>query len=616
MNRLWAIAALACLSATTLTAQGKYYWQQRAEYEMKIDVDADKHQYEGEQTIKYYNNSPDTLTRVFYHLYFNAFQPGSMMDVRSRSLPDPDRRVRDRISKLTPDEIGYIKPTCFEQDGECVKDYKVEGTIMEVPLLKPLLPGESTNLKMQWDAQVPLQVRRSGRDNSEGIDFSMSQWYPKLVEYDENGWHPNPYVGREFYGVWGDFDVKIKIDKEYIVGGTGYLQNADEVGYGYEEEGTTVKRPKGKKLMWHFVAPDVHDFVWAADPDYKHVKYDTGFGTMLHFLYQEGEGMEEWTKLPAITADAMRIANRRFGKYPYKQYSVIQGGDGGMEYAMATLITGKRNLGSLVGVTVHEMMHSWYQGLMATDEARYAWMDEGFTVYAEEEIFDELNPKYNIDPNFAPHKGSYRGYAALVQRGLEEPLTTHADHFDTNFAYGIASYSKGNIFLTQLEYIIGEAALARAMLRYYDLWKYKHPEASDFIRIAENESNMVLDWYQDYWVNGTKTIDYGISEVKANGNKTTLELVRIKQMPMPLDVEVKLRDGSTMHYYIPLQLMRNDKPATADQPDRIIADDWQWTHPLYELEMDVSKADILSITIDPSERMADLERDNNVYTAP
>ncbi|HET6528865.1 MAG TPA: M1 family peptidase, partial [Balneolaceae bacterium] len=181
-------------SAFTLVSYGQWrdYWQQRVEYVMEIDVDAENHQFTGTQKLTYHNNSPDTLDRVFYHLYFNAFQPGSMMDVRSRTILDPDSRVGDRIYHLPKDEIGYQHINKLTQDGEPV-EYFVDGTILEVTLDEPILPGESTVFYMEFESQVPRQIRRSGWMNKEGVEFSMSQWYPKISEYDEDGWHPTPY---------------------------------------------------------------------------------------------------------------------------------------------------------------------------------------------------------------------------------------------------------------------------------------------------------------------------------------------------------------------------------------------------------------------------------------
>ena len=184
------------------------YWQQHIDYTMSIDVDAENHQYKGTQQVIYTNNSPDELTKVYYHLYFNAFQPGSQMDVRSLNIKDPDSRVRDRISKLNAAEIGYIKVKSLKQNGSAIS-FETVGTVLEVTLNTPIKSGKSVTLDMIFDAQIPLQVRRTGRDNKEGVALSMSQWYPKMAEYDFEGWHTSPYIAREFHAVWGNFDVKI-----------------------------------------------------------------------------------------------------------------------------------------------------------------------------------------------------------------------------------------------------------------------------------------------------------------------------------------------------------------------------------------------------------------------
>jgi len=214
-------------------------WQQHALYDMDIDLDVETNRFTGTQEIKYTNNSPDELDRVYYHLYFNAFQPGSMMDERSRTIADPDKRVGDRISKLSEKEIGYQKVKSLTMNGKACKIY-TEGTILEVDLPMAIKPGQTVKLEMEFEAQVPLQVRRTGRDSKEGIRYSMTQWYPKLCEYDYQGWHANPYVGREFYGIWGDFDVKITLDKKYMVGASGELQNKKKIGMGYTD--TTCTR--------------------------------------------------------------------------------------------------------------------------------------------------------------------------------------------------------------------------------------------------------------------------------------------------------------------------------------------------------------------------------------
>ncbi len=612
------VSVLICLIGLTLYSFAQAdRWQQKANYSMEIDFDVENHQFTGKQKIVYTNNSPEDLNRVFYHLYFNAFQPNSMMDVRSRTIADPDSRVKSRIQNLSADEQGWHKIKSVKHNGKDVK-FEVEGTILEVELSSAIKSGSTATLEMEFHSQVPVQVRRSGRDSKEGIDYSMSQWYPKLCEYDYQGWHANPYVGREFHGIWGDFDVKISIDKDYILGASGYLQNPNEIGHGYETG--TVKRPAGEKLTWHFKAPNVHDFFWGADPDYTHDTYTIKGGSIeLHFLYQKNEKTEEvWKMSQPIMEKALGFIEKKYGEYPYKQYSFVQGGDGGMEYPMGTLITGERPLGSLIGVMVHEWMHSWYQMVLGTNEALYAWMDEGFTSYASSEVMNFLTKEGAFpgqEPSDNPHTGSYMGYKNLAQSGYEEPMTTHADHFRTNFAYSMASYVKGAVFLHQLEYIVGESAFDKGMLDYYNTWKFKHPNTNDFIRIMELNSDMELDWYKEHWVNSTNTIDYGVASVEQGDAKkeTVINLEKIGVMPMPVDVIVTEKDGTQHIHHIPLRIMRGEKAQENKELDYTVEEDWPWTHPTYSFTIDCPLKKIEKVEIDHTKRMADLDRSNNVW---
>ena len=571
---------------------------------MDIDVDVKKNQYEGEQTLVYTNNSPDVLDRVFYHLYFNAFQPGSEMDVRSLSIEDPDRRVGDRISKLGPDEIGYIKPTKLTQDGKKL-NYEVVGTVLEVQLNAPIQPGATTTFKMEWDAQVPLQVRRSGRDNAEGIKLSMTQWYPKIAEYDFQGWHADPYIGREFHSPWGDFDVTIHIDKDYMVAGTGY--SAENVMG--DNNYTKVKKGKKGKRTWHFTAPKVHDFTWAADNEYVHDQYEGPDGVTLNFYYKNNpEIKENWKKLQPKTAEMLAFFNEKIGPYPFKQYSVIQGGDGGMEYAMCTLITGNRQFGSLMGVTAHELAHTWFQFLMATNEGKHEWMDEGFTSYISGEAMNVINKENK--PN--PHTRSYRGYQGLALSGREQPATTHADRYAYNGVYSTIAYSKGLVFLAQLEYIIGKENLAKTLNRYFDEWSFKHPTPNDFIRVAEKVSGAELDWYLMDFMQTTNKIDYAIKEVVPGKSGTKVTLERIGLMGMPIDLDVIYEDGSKEQFYIPLQMMRAEKPNSNTGMTRTQVKDWAWAYPTYELTIPTGKK-VKSMMIDASMLLADVDRENNTW---
>lgn len=590
-------------------AQSDSYWQQHVDYTMDIDVDVDKYQYKGIQKLVYTNNSPDTLDVVFYHLQFNSFQPGSEMDVRLHHISDPDGRMAEnkgtredpqyesRIAKLSPDEIGYQKIQSLKQDGKDVA-YEAHGSIMKVNLNQPILPGTKTTFDMKFEAQVPVQIRRSGRNNADGVALSMSQWYPKLAEYDFEGWHANAYIAREFHGVWGNFDVTIHIDKDYTIGGTGYLQNPQEIGHGYEDPSKELKVKKGKKLSWHFIAPDVHDFTWAADPDYIHTKVQGENDVTLHFFYKDDPEIKaNWELLPEKTQKILAYFNKHIGQYPYKQYSVIQGGDGGMEYAMCTLITGGRKLSSLISVTSHEFAHSWFQFVLASNETKHPWMDEGFTSYISSHAMNEIMERNKEVPN----SGAYNNYYYLAASSKQEPLSTYADRYESNTVYGISAYSMGSIYLSQLGYIIGEDHLAETIKRFYTDFKFKHPTPNDISRTAEKVSGLQLAWYLNYWTQTTKQIDYSVTV--ETGNKVVLN--RVGTFPMPIDLEVTFEDGTKQLYNIPLQMMYGNKPTKAE-----VLSPWSWVQPNYIFE--TAKA-IAKVQIDPMGFMADVDKENNTW---
>lgn len=594
-------------------------WQQRVKYNISVTMDVVTNRFTGTEKLEYTNNSPDTLSKVYFHLYWNAFQPGSSMDIRSLELGktriaeprkewdglDWDSRVKDRIGKLTPEEIGYqhVKSIRINGAEQMVKEHE---TILEVLLGKPILPKSKVQMELVFEAQVPLQVRRSGRDNKEGIRYSMSQWYPKLVEYDYQGWNANPYIAREFYGVWGDYDVNITIDKNYMVAAGGDLQNANELGFGYETPGVKIKASSGTMNIWKWQANNVHDFMWAADPGYKMITRRLKDGPLIRVVYKAVDSLENrWQAMADTAALAYPIIAKTFGAYPYKTYTFVQGGDGGMEYPMATLL---RSAG--IGTAIHEWMHSWYQMMLGTNESLYPWMDEGFTDYASTRVIATLRdaPGFWFD-------GSYRGYYNLVKSGLEEPASTHSDHYNTNYAYGNAAYSKGSVFISQLGYIVGDSTRDKIMLAYYNQWRFKHPNPNDFIRVAEKLSNMELDWYKEYWINTTKTIDYAVGDINVKDGKGFITVRRAGKMPMPVDVLITYKDGAQEMHYIPLNLMYGEKPAESKVP-RTVHPEWRWTHPDYTFAITRNIGLIRSIEIDPSLRLADVNRSNNKLVIP
>lgn len=596
--------------------QAQCYWQQKVDYQMDIDMDVKKHQYNGKMKLIYTNHSPDVLNKVYFHLYYNAFQPESAMDYRLRNIADPDSRMtinkgtkekpvyESKIQRLKPDQIGKHEISRIEQNGRAL-EFKYMGTILEVTLAEPLESNASTTFAMEWKAQIPQIIRRGGRDNKEGIDFSMAQWYPKMAEYDNEGWHLDEYIAREFYAPFGDFDVKITLPSNYIVGGSGELLNKNQMpAY------SSAKIKKNTKNTWHFRAKNIHDFAWAADPDFKVDEQIVNEQLTVYYVYDKNLAeiySKNWKSVQTDVARFFGMMGERFGKYPWSTYSIVQGGDGGMEYGTTTLITARRKLPSLRGVIFHEAAHSWFQQLFAFNETRDEWMDEGFTSYAEATMLDKLLPENERAVN--PYLSAYGGYFRLALSSYEEPLSLLSDYYDLNYAYSIAAYYKGQVYLSQLGYIIGEDALKETFKQFYEQWKFKHPKADDFKKIAQDVSGINLKWYNNLWINTTRTIDYAVSDVQ----KKSFVLSNQSNFPMPLDVRVEFTDGTQQLYYIPTLAMRGSKKTETQFYKGIKSEmllPWEWTQPEYSVQ---TSKEIKKIEIDYTGRLADVNRENNVY---
>ena len=610
-----------CGFALALSAQAQdNHWQQQADYQMNVTMNVKNFQYKGVQKVTYINNSPDTLTTVFFHLYFNAFQPNSEMDANLQTLPDPDGRMatnvgtpqrpiyESRIAKLNPDEIGYLRVKKLTQDG-VPATISHESTILKVTLPTPILPHSRTVLGLDFEGQVPVMIRRAGRNSPDGVALSMAQWYPKMVAYDHKGWHTTEYLGREFYGVWGNFDVKITLDKTYLVGASGVLQNPNEIGFGYEDKGVKVPTTKAATKTWHFIAERVHDFTWAADPQYVHDKHQLADGKTIHFIYKKYK--DTWKQIQEPMLKVFDYYNQLIGKYPWPQYSFIQGGDGGMEYAMCTLMVGNEKYERLVGTAAHELAHAWFQHLLATDEAAYPWMDEGFTSYIEYLAEDQI---LKTKKTANPFDSAYKGYFGLVKSGFQEPTITHSDRFATNYAYSVTAYYKGLLFLTQLDYLMGNEALQKTLKRYYNEYAFKNPTPNDFIRIAEKVSGMQLQWFLNEFMETDHTADYAISKVEGKGNKTEVTLKRVGRLPLSIDLWVTDKAGNIRYVYVPLRMTYAEKPNTYPAYPRTVLPAWGWGNPTYTFTLDMPLEDIKSITLDPENKSVDTDKENNSFS--
>lgn len=594
-----------------VAAQQNAYYQQYAQYKMDVDVDATNFTYAGKQTIIYTNNSPDELKVIYFHLYWNAFKPNSMMDQRVQSQgKSGDSRLQvngiSRLASIPKDQEGAQNIHWIKQNGKNIK-FDIQETIMKVYLDKPVKANSTTTLTMEWDAVIPQQIRRAGRNNSEGIDLTMTQWYPKIAEYDYDGWATFDYVGREFHSPFADFEVNIKIDKDYVIGAGGTLENPSEVK-GYQSN-ASVKTDSKNKATWKWTAKNILDFAFAADRDYTVENFTILDGPKIYYVYQKSDKTIFWeTSKPYITK-FFQIMNATFGRYVYPSYAFIQGGDGGMEYGMCTMILGEAtSLDGLVGLMVHEAGHSWNQQMMAYNESVRPWMDEGFTSYYEDLVMYQLFPPQSPVAN--PFVSAINSYINFTKTGKEEPAVWLADHHDDGRAYSFASYVKGELFLVQLGYIVGEQNLSLIMKDFYEQWHLKHPTERDFMHIAQKISGMDLKWFLHYWINTTKTIDYSVKVVKYDTDSTTITLENKGQVPMPIDFSILKKDGSVVNYQIPLNMTRTWK--TKDiYGDFQTLGYWPWTQKEYTFTIPYSKSQISALGIDFSQRLADVNPTDN-----
>lgn len=591
-------------------AQQNAYYQQAAQYKMDIDVNAEQFTYQGTQTLKYRNNSPDELNVVYFHLYWNAFKPNSMMDQRvaSQGKNGDSRLQKDGISRLASipkNEEGAQNIHWIKQNGKELK-FEIQETVMKVYLDKPIKAHSKTTFTMEWDAVIPQQIRRAGRNNKEGVDMTMTQWYPKIAEYDYDGWATFDYVGREFHAPFADFDVTIKINKDYVVGAGGTLLNPKEVK-GYDAS-AQIKADQNK-ATWKWTAKNMLDFAWAADKDYSVESFDVPQGPKVYFVYLKNDKTKAWGEAKPYVTKYFQIMNSKFGKYAYPSYAFIQGGDGGMEYGMCTMILGEaKNIEDLMGLMAHEGSHSWYQQMLATNEPVRPWMDEGFTSYAESYVMHQLFPPKDNRPNAFVEK--IDAYRKFLKKQIEEPAVWLGDHHDNGTSYSYASYVKGELYLVQLGYIVGEENLSKIMTEYFKEWSMKHPTDRDFLHIAQKVSGMDLKWFHHYWINTTKTIDYGIKDVQYGNTSTTITLVNNSQVPMPIDLSVITADNKMVNYQIPLNMTHTWKTKDAFGEFTTLKY-WPWTQKEYTLTIPYNKSQLRVLGIDFSHRLADVNPEDN-----
>ncbi len=610
------------LLASPVFSQPSDYWQQHVSYQIEAALIDSIHSYNGKLSVAYTNNSPETLNEVYFHLYFNAFRPGSMMYERSKA--QNDQGMMGKFNRYKQSDWGGYNILGVRAGG--VAKYEVTGTIMKVTLNQPLAPKQTQTIELDFFAQIPKQTRRSGWMNDHGIKYSMCQWYPKVCEYDREGWHHQEYVGREFYGVWGEFDVKLTVPASYCVGATGEVQNPNEVGWGYDsiakgsKKGIYYPTKQDGMKTWRFKASNVHDFAWVAD-EYIH-EWDTWSDTVsVHCLYKLGD-RESWKEAMKHTIFMLDHHSKAVGWYQYRNFYNTHAGDGGMEYPQL-IMDGSPN----AGLIMHEGAHQWFYGMLGNNETRYAFLDEGFTEFLEMVVMEAYYGRHNerapyrdtswltrtFIPEFDHRKNYYGPYQNLATLGYEEPLNIPHDWARENPNAGQAYFKTLN-GLAQLEYVLGDDVFWKGMKEYFRRWHFKHPNLNDFKRTMEDVSGADLDWYFDQWFHTTRTIDYGVYDVESalTGDRTygtTVELYNCDVGVMPIDLLLHYEDGTTGLATIPLAVNQGTayrKP----EPGRIFFTPWDWVKKEYKGTA-ITPKEVDWVEIDTSFRLQDLNYSNN-----
>ena len=570
----------------------KNYWQQQVDYTIEATIDDKNSQLLGNQTLIYYNNSEDTLHEVYFHLYWNAFKKGSHAFERQANVSNSEQ------IDYKSEDLGEIAIQSITIDNE-IHTISIFESIGQIKLKTPLLPGKSITAVMRFTSKIPACINRAGKNNVAGTDFTFTQWYPKMCRYDNMGWHTDPYFGREFAGTFGKYSVDILCDSSYTVAGTGLLQDKTYQSKGWKSK--TVSSTNQSLEKWSFTASNVHDFAFALDKEWQHEELIID-GISFHYFYNITY-KEAWKSLIQNWPKAYGICKREFGKYPYAQFSFIQAGEGYMEYPMCTMLQSSRS--DFFNTACHEFMHNFFYGMYGTDENLYHWMDEGLTSYAEERISNVNELPKN------PASGAMSNYSWLTDMYIEEPISTAANHFDGDYPYYNAAYYKGQLFAELIRYMIGDSIMRVGFSRYYSKWKFKHPEPTDFVKTFEDVSQLELTWFQNYWLNTTKKIDFSIDTAFKSADGITITFQN-KGIPMPLEFCIQLKNGDKKYFYVPLDLTNNLKTDFL-RPTNTLAK-WSCASPKYSISLSTIKwKEVESITIDPDGFLPDVNTSNNQF---
>jgi len=529
-----------------LLAADSTYWQQRVAYEINASLAESTGVLTGKARIRYVNQSPDTLRDFAVHQYLNAFRPGS----RWAAADSAEERVR--FQRLRDPDYAFERITAATVMGEMRKPnypYAPDSTIAHWTLPRPLAPGDSFVVEIDWQARPSTLPRRQGR---QGRRFDFAQWYPKVVVYDKYGWQDHPlYPAGEFYGEFASYDVTLDLPADQVIGATGVPLEGDPgweharadrtAQIDYQRDWYASARPPvrpstrcggvaaGRKCV-RFYADSVHHFAFSLNPAYV---YEEGRynDVVVRVLYQPGDSAT-WGKGIAVRGTELALSwlDSLFGKFAWPQITNVHRIEGGgTEFPMMVM-----NGSASPGLIVHEVGHNYTMGILANNEWREGWLDEGFTSFQTGWFFESHGQGWS----YPEVEGDILFWD--IER-WSEPVSMVSERYRDFATYNTMIYTKGQLFLEQLRYVVGDEVMRRILRTYYARWRLKHVDEDAFRSVAEEVSRMDLKWLFGQWLHDTPLIDYRLSKVerhKVAGDRwrTVVTIDRLGDGWMPIEI--------------------------------------------------------------------------------
>lgn len=646
------------------------YWQQDVDYSIKARIDEKTNIISGDVVLTYYNNSPDELPFVYFHLYQEAFQPNSYVsDLNESNDEKPTYGAYEAEGKgcdVTQITVTARNGRNVTETTELQQDF----TVLKVILQNPIRPGESITFRIPFNTYFDTGSLRRRMKKFKSGDFTHYDgvhWYPRICVYDRKmGWDTDQHLGKEFYGDYGSYAVELDFASNYIVEATGWLENEAEVMPKSLREKLDIKNFAGKpwespasviipyvegdRKIWKYYAINVHDFAFTADPNYRIGEASVvvnGQQIRCIALAQESHA-GFWQNAADYAAATIKTFSTDFTPYIWPKIIVADARDG-MEYPMITLDGGYDP--SYRDLFVHEIGHMWYFGMVGNNETYRAFMDEGFTQFITSWGMRKIDGDYYIK---FPERKKYRAkfkepdpvmmgevYYAYIEdaaRKKDAPLNTHSDAFNSALAHGGGYrhvYYKTAVMLWNLQYVLGDELFLKAMQHYTETWKLCHPYPEDFRNSIIQYTHVDLNWFFDQWLETTKNIDYGICKVdkgtpvNVDGQQLqTYEITfhREGSMQMPIDFIAILENGDTMRYHIPNTWFNKYETTgvTEGRLDRtyfqntIVLPKWYGWDKLQDTYVAniTTTQKVKNIIIDPSDRLADVNKLDNSWKCP